>query len=325
MDFLSRIKTPIEKELLRFEDMFVAALEHGGSLLSQALAHVSQRSGKRMRPLLLMLIAKNYGEVVDATLHAAVGLEMLHTASLVHDDVVDESDERRGQPSLNASYGNKVAVLVGDYLLSTALQHVTMTGHRAIIESVAALGRTLASGEMLQLSGADNGDLSEETYLEVVRRKTASLFETCCADGALSVGAPDDEIEAARGFGRNIGMIFQIRDDIFDYFDDTAIGKPTGKDMAEGKLTLPALYAVTTDCPEEIRTLTGKVRKGMATDDEITTLIDYAKACGGVDYARRCMLEYADEARTFIDKHVRSKEIKDALAAFLDYMMERNN
>lgn len=325
MDFLSRIKAPIEGEMSLFADMFSAALEHDDPLLSQALVYVSQRSGKRVRPILVMLIAKNYGMVGDTTLHTAVGLEMLHTASLVHDDVVDDSDERRGQPSVNASYGNKVAVLVGDYLLSTALQHVAMTGHRTITDSIAALGRTLASGEILQLSGADDGDRSEETYLEVVRRKTASLFETCCMDGALSVGAPDEEVEAARLFGHDIGMIFQIRDDIFDYFDDAAIGKPTGKDMAEGKLTLPALYALKNGCSSELRTMADKVKTRSATADEIATLIDYAKTCGGVDYARRRMLDYADGARTFIDRRVSSGEIRDALSAFLDYMVERNN
>ena len=180
------------------------------------------------------------------TQHAAVGLELLHTASLVHDDVVDESSERRGQASVNATYDNKVAVLVGDYILSTALLNVSKTGNQRIVEYLSELGRTLAAGEILQLSNIQNQEISEDVYYQIIKNKTAALFEACAAIGALSVGCRLRSGGAGRKFGQNLGIIFQIRDDIFDYYDSKAIGKPTGNDMAEGKLTLPVIYALNT-------------------------------------------------------------------------------
>ena len=189
--------------------------------------------------MLMLLIAKAFGCVSEVTQHAAIGLELLHTASLVHDDVVDESGERRGQASVNAFYDNKVAVLVGDYILSTALLHVSYTSSDRIVSGLAELGRTLSDGEILQLENISNQTISEEAYYEVIKRKTAALFEACTEIGALSVGASKDDVEQARLFGLHLGMAFQIRDDIFDYYESNDIGKPTGNDMAEGKLTLP--------------------------------------------------------------------------------------
>ena len=243
MDYLSLIKKPIDHDLSDFIRLFDESLSHTDGLLSDTLQHIRKRGGKRMRPILTLLVAKNYGEVNSTTQQAALGLELLHTASLVHDDVVDESTERRGQPSVNASFNNKVAVLVGDYILSTALYHVSLTSNYEIITSLAQLGRTLSSGELLQMNNFREQGISEEVYYEVISKKTASLFATCAQNGALSVGASADEVNAARDFGHAIGMIFQIRDDIFDYFDSKEIGKPTGNDMAEGKLTLPSIYA----------------------------------------------------------------------------------
>ena len=181
MDYLSLIKQPIARELGEFNALFDASMSHTDGMLSQALAHIRQKAGKRMRPMLILLMARNYGSVTGATQNAAVGLELLHTASLVHDDVVDESSERRGQASLNATYNNKVAVLVGDYLLSTALLHVSLTGNNAIVQYLARLGRTLAAGEILQLSNIRNHEISEEVYYQVIRQKTAALFAACRA------------------------------------------------------------------------------------------------------------------------------------------------
>lgn len=185
MDFISLIKRPIEGELSDFNALFGEALSHTDGLLSQALAYIRQRTGKRMRPMLIMLMARNYGKVTPVTQNAAVGLELLHTASLVHDDVVDESEERRGQASVNATYDNKVAVLVGDYLLSTALLHVAYTGNTKIVKYLADLGRTLASGEILQLSNIANEKISEDVYYQVIKQKTAALFEACCAISSI--------------------------------------------------------------------------------------------------------------------------------------------
>ena len=244
MDYLSIIRKPIEGEMSNFVELFGQCLTHEEGLLGQVLSHIRQRGGKRMRPMLILLTAKNYGEISDVTQNAALGLELLHTASLVHDDVVDESSERRGQPSVNASYNNKVAVLVGDYILSTALLRVSLSKNQRIVQHLAELGRTLAAGEILQLSNISNQEITEDVYYQVIEKKTAALFEACSILGAISVGASEDDIEKAKKFGHNIGMIFQIRDDIFDYYDSKEIGKPTGNDMMEGKLTLPVIHAL---------------------------------------------------------------------------------
>ena len=262
MDYLSIIKQPISSELCDFIDLFNKSLSHTDGLLSQALGHIRNRGGKRMRPILILLMAKNFGEISDVTQHAAVGLELLHTASLVHDDVVDESGERRGQKSVNAMFDNKVAVLVGDYILSTALLHVSYTHSEIIVRYLAELGRTLSNGEILQLSNIQNQDISEDVYYQVIKQKTAALFEACAAIGALSAGAPEEEIQEAKKFGQNLGIIFQIRDDIFDYYDQANVGKPTGNDMAEGKLTLPVIYALRSTGNQDMLALAKKVKAG---------------------------------------------------------------
>lgn len=323
MDYLSRIKKPIESDLTDFIGLFDESMSHSDGLLSQALTHIRKRAGKRMRPMLILLMARNYGLVTDVTQNAALGLELLHTASLVHDDVVDESGERRGQASVNATYNNQVVVLVGDYLLSTALLRVARTQNLTIVEYLSELGRTLASGEILQLSNIQNQEISEDVYYQVIKQKTAALFEACCAMGALSAGASAEEIEAAKTFGRNLGIIFQIRDDIFDYYDSPEIGKPTGNDMAEGKLTLPVIYAVNNSELPSIKALARKVKDRTVNADEIAVLVDYTKTHGGIEYAERRMDDFRREAQAFIDAHVPDEKVKDALKAYLDYVIER--
>ena len=325
MDYLSLIKKPIESELNDFISLFNQSLTHEDGLLGSALAHIRQRGGKRMRPMLILLTARNYGVVSDVTLHGAVGLELLHTASLVHDDVVDESSERRGQASVNATYDNKVAVLVGDYILSTALLNVSFTGHQDIIQNLAELGRTLSNGEILQLTNIQNQEISEDVYYQVIRQKTAALFESCSAVGALSVGATSEQVEQAKKFGQNIGIIFQIRDDIFDYYDSKEIGKPTGNDMAEGKLTLPVIYALNKYPLESMLTLAKKVKSGSVNADEIAVLVEFAKTSGGIEYAEQRMNYFADEARKYIDAYVTDDSLKAAFNAYLEFVIQRNN
>ena len=323
MDYLSVIKHPILSELTDFVELFNRSLSHTDGMLSQALDHIRQRAGKRMRPMLILLMAKSVGRVSDVTLHAAVGLELLHTASLVHDDVVDESGERRGQQSVNQLYDNKVAVLVGDYILSTALLHISYTHNETIVRYLAELGRTLSNGEILQLSNIHARDISEESYYQVIRQKTAALFEACCAIGTLSGGAPEEEIENAKMFGRNLGMIFQIRDDIFDYYDQSRIGKPTGNDMAEGKLTLPAIYALNSTHNEEMLAIAYKVKNGSVSKEEIARLVAFTKEHGGIEYAERRMWEMHSEALTFIEREVEDEDLKSSLRAYLDFVIER--
>ena len=328
MDYLSTIKQPIEAELTGFIELFNSSLSHEDGMLGSALEHIRKRAGKRMRPMLILLMAKNFGQVTEVTQHAAVGLELLHTASLVHDDVVDESRERRGQASVNATYDNKVAVLVGDYILSTALLHVAHTGSQQIVAYLAELGRTLSNGEILQLTNIGRKDISEDVYYDVIKQKTAALFEACCAMGALSAGASDDDIVQAKKFGQNLGVIFQIRDDIFDYYDSPQIGKPTGNDMAEGKLTLPVIYALNSTRDEAMTALAFKVKDHAATHDEIARLVAFAKEKGGIDYAERRMEELHAEAVALLDSISKDdspekQAVKRALLAYLDFVIKR--
>ena len=324
MERLSIIKRPIEGEFDDFVRLFNESLSHTEGLLSQVLEHIRHRGGKRMRPLLILLIAKNYGGVNDVTLRSAVGLELLHTASLVHDDVVDESKERRGQPSVNAEYNNKVAVLVGDYVLSTALLNISFTNNSDILRSIAELGRNLSNGEILQLSNIQNTEFSEDIYYDVIKMKTAALFEACCEVGTLSVNANEKQIELAKEFGRNLGIIFQIRDDIFDYYDSKEIGKPTGNDMAEGKLTLPVLYALNSTHDSEMEEIARKVKRNDVTRYEIARLVDFTKNNGGIEYAERKMLELRQKCMEFIDSESVSEEIRTSLTAYIDYVIQRN-
>ncbi|MDY5124899.1 MAG: polyprenyl synthetase family protein [Prevotella sp.] len=324
MDQLSIIKRPIKADLERFVNLFEKSLTHDYGLLAQVLDHIRQRAGKRMRPMLILLMAKHFGGITDATQYAAVGLELLHTASLVHDDVVDDSAERRGQSSVNAEYNNKVAVLVGDYILSTALLNVALTDNQIIVKRLAELGRTLASGEILQLSNIQNTEISEDVYYDVIIQKTAALFEACCTIGALSAGGSDEDIEKASLFGRNLGIMFQIKDDIFDYSQSSEIGKPTGNDMAEGKLTLPVIYALNSTGNVNMRALAMKVKDRTVTSDEITMLVDFTKKNGGIEYAEKRMNDFSVLCKDYVAQHVVDQEVRDSLYAYIDYIVNRN-
>ena len=275
-----------------------------------------------MRPILALLIAKLFGEINDSTLHAALSLELLHTASLVHDDVVDESDKRRGQSSVNAIYNNKVSVLVGDYMLATSLKHSAMTREITIVDLVACLGQNLSEGEIIQLANINASEFSEEVYYDVIRKKTAALFTASAEAGAISVHASDEMVKNARLFGEMIGIAFQIKDDIFDYFDSKKIGKPTGNDMLEGKLTLPALYALNTTKDAWAEQIAFKVKEGTATPDEIVRLIEFTKDNGGIEYACRTIEQYKKKAFDLLAA-LPDSNICLALRTYLDYVVAR--
>lgn len=325
MDYLSTIRTPIHTELQDFIALFDESLTHKDGLLGQALEHVRAKGGKRMRPILILLMTKSFGKVTSVAQYAAVGLELLHTASLVHDDVVDESGERRGQASVNASYNNKVAVLVGDYILSTALLNIARTNDCDIVCDLAELGRTLSNGEILQLTNIANTNFSEEVYFEVIKQKTAALFEACAVIGAKAGGADKQAVEAARAFGRNVGVIFQIRDDIFDYYQSADLGKPTGNDMAEGKLTLPVLYALNTTGNSQMAALARKVKARNVSAEEIAQLVEFTKNNGGIAYAEQKMTECQALTDEFIGQYIAQPQLQDALKAYVSFIIDRNN
>lgn len=324
MDKLGLIRKPVETELHDYVQLFDEALRHEDDLLGRALKYVGSRKGKMMRPILVLLVAKELSPIVgEASLRSAVTLELLHTASLVHDDVVDESDERRGQASVNAVFGNKVAVLVGDYLLSEALDQAARTGDLAIVRTIARLGATLSEGEVFQLSNIRERSATEEAYFRIIRSKTAALFAACARIAAISAGGSDDFTRLAARFGEIVGECFQIRDDIFDYYDDVSIGKPTGNDLREGKLTLPLLYALGEDGGSAMSEEVSRVKDGTATDGDIARLIDFAKRCGGIEYAESVMMRLREEGVALLDGF-KNEEVRATLAAYLDFVIARS-
>ena len=319
------IRRTVEQELEQYIELFQQSLDHDDPTLKQALAHIRQRRGKMMRPLLVLLVAREFGTVCEKTLRSAVTLELLHTASLVHDDVVDNSAERRGQAAEHTLYGNKIAILVGDYLLSQSLHQASLTGDVRIVDIIAQLGGTLSEGEIRQLDNIRSAKVSEEDYFHVIHHKTAALFEACARLGALSSGATAERIETAAKLGEIIGICFQIRDDIFDYYSDSTIGKPTGNDMAEGKLTLPALFALRQNNDaqaEEAQEWAKRVKQKTATSEEIAALIDYTKRVGGIDYAREAMEKFRAEAMPLISTFANA-QVREALTDYLDYTIAR--
>ncbi len=275
-----------------------------------------------MRPILLLLIAKEFGKIDQSTYLSAVTLEMLHTASLIHDDVVDESHERRGDASLNHLFGNKIAVLSGDYILSTAVNNACQTNIN-VVKRIADLGCMLSKGEIIQLKNTSDKSFSEESYLDAIKFKTAALFSMCAELGALSVSAPSESVLKMRQLGELIGICFQIRDDIFDYFEDN-VGKPTGNDLSQGKLTLPLIYVLSRFPNEKINNLIKKVKALTVTKEERQILISYAKEKGGIEYAQKVMYEYADQAKNMLS-YFQHQDVKDALLHYIDFVTDRTS
>lgn len=320
MDLFEQIKKPIESQLQECRSVFCDSLTHTTPLLDQALTQVKARSGKMMRPILVLLSAKLFGMIKENAIQVAVAYETFHTASLIHDDVVDESEERRGQKSVNTSFDNKVAVLVGDFILAKTLQHLAATDIPQLVDILASAAQRLSNGELLQLYNISNEVISEDTYYEIIRNKTAALFSACATSGAIVAGASEEDAELLRQYGENLGICFQIKDDIFDY-EDANVGKPTGNDMKEGKLTLPAIYAVT-HSNGEMDEIVGKVKQSKATEEEIATLVAFTKKNGGIEYALAAMNEYAQRAKHMLDKFPES-DTKTALLAYVDLVIER--
>ncbi len=315
------ILRPIETEFATFRKMQDDLAVNPNPLLREIILHVNKQRGKQMRPMMVLLFAKMFGEVTESTYSAALALELLHTASLVHDDVVDDSMQRRGQASVNAIYNNKLAVLVGDYLLSTALVFTGRSNNPRITNIIGALGQTLSDGEIFQMFHSHEKLVSEEIYLEIIRKKTASLFSSCAEIGALSAGASRDDIDRARQIGEYIGICFQIRDDIFDYYSND-VGKPTGNDMREGKLTLPIIYAVRTHGDDHIRMMVDRLKNGELSDAEISELIEFAKLHGGIEYAEQTMQNYRKKVLALLPGDI-ADEIRNAIIAYIDAVINR--
>ena len=320
---LDIIKTPIESEMAQYESYFKSQFTSDIKLLDSALRYVSEGVGKMMRPMLVMLVAKAVGKVNDRTFAAASAMEMLHTASLLHDDVIDESDKRRGRNSLNIMFNNNVAVLSGDYLFSLALSNAAKINDNRIITELSVLGKALSGGEVLQVELQRSGDFTEENYLKVISRKTASLFICCTASAVYTAGADEEVAERFKKFGEYVGICFQIKDDIFDYFSGD-IGKPTGSDMREGKVTIPAIYVMRESNNPLLEPIRAKLRAGeILNDEEIDTLISISVNEGGIDYANEMIDHYRGLALDALPADI-PQDLRDAFVAYIDYTVKRN-
>ena len=323
MDKLFSIRQPITEELALLNKTLTESLHTTSPLMNEVIQAYLESKGKQIRPILVLLCAKLFGEVPREAIDAAASLEMLHNASLIHDDVVDESQKRRGLPTINHLYDNRIAVLVGDYFVSCALACSIKTNKTPIVSCLGVLGRDLARGEIDQLSNARNHLLDENAYFEVIRRKTASLFYACMQVGALSAGASAEDVARLGMFGEKLGLCFQIKDDIFDYYEDKVIGKPTGNDLREGKITLPLIYAITHgEGSENERMRDLLLSEEYLSSDSVHTLIEYAKTQGGIEYAYTTMGRIRNEAVDLLSVFPPSETI-DALIAILDYTIER--
>lgn len=317
----SIIEKPVAAEFARFKSEFESSLRSDTRLLQAAIDRILVSTGKHIRPLLVLLAAKACGNVTESTVNAAVFLELLHTATLIHDDVIDETRQRRGVPSLNAVFDNKVAVLTGDYVLSSALVRSIQIGNLRIIGILSNLGKDLSEGEIKQMENADESVVDEACYMQVIFKKTATLLAACATIGAISAKASEEDVRLLHDFGINLGYAFQIRDDIFDYFHELNIGKPTGNDIREGKITLPLLHALGQGGEEASRFFDIISRKDFTTE-HIEQLISFAKANGGIEYAEAKMRAYYQQAVDILQT-LPDSQAKEALQKLALYVITR--
>lgn len=331
---LSSIKTPIQSEFDEFKRHFSSVFVSEDPLTQQILDYVKSSNGKMMRPILALLVAKSVGKVDERIFNVATSFELLHSGSLIHDDVVDESNLRRGNPSVNSVFGNKLAVLAGDYVISLALMQLSYSKCIENIEILSELSRELSEGEIMQLESISDGEISEETYFKVITRKTASLFAYTAKAAAFTAGADASTVSKFQEYGRIAGLCFQIRDDIFDYFKSDEIGKPTANDLHEGKITLPAIHALTSSgagsssgigsISSGSESFSGRdwsgvikaIKSGTASEEEIQSVIDFTVSTGGIDYAYATMDKLKRQALEALPSDIPA----DLRQAFTDYI-----
>jgi len=298
---LDKIKQPIETEMEKFESHFRDSMRSKVPLLDRITHYIVKRKGKQMRPMFVFLSAGLCGGITDASFRAAALIELLHTATLVHDDVVDDSNERRGFFSINALWKNKIAVLVGDYLLSKGLLLSVENNDHNLLRIVSTAVRVMSEGELLQIEKARRLDIKEEIYFDIIRQKTASLIASCCACGAASAGADAGVVEKMHQFGEYIGIAFQIKDDLFDYGPDGIIGKPTGIDIKESKMTLPLIFALSKADYADKKRIINIVKNHNTNDKKVREVIDFVKKSEGIAYSEEQMKLYRQKAYEILD------------------------
>lgn len=325
MTNFDEIRDLISSDLERLQKIIKQSLSSNSPLLNEIVDKYLETKGKQIRPIIVVLSAKFFGaEVSDGVLCGAASVELLHNASLIHDDVIDETKQRRGHDTINNTWDNHIAVLVGDFFVSNALACAIHTNDFRVISTISELGKELSTGEIDQIDVAKHHSIDEQTYFSIINKKTASLFQSCVKVGGYSVGASDIDIANLSKFVELLGLSFQIKDDIFDYFKDDAIGKPTGNDLREGKVTLPLIYALShTESPRhgEMRRLADS---DSLTTEQIETLIDFAKAEGGIEYAYATMERLRAEARSILEPYP-DNEAKRAFLSLFDYIIKRHH
>lgn len=323
MSSIKEIQQLITPELEALNRLIASTLDSPNELMNRIVENYLRTKGKQIRPIMVILSAKLLGEVNENVIRAAAAVELLHNASLIHDDVVDETKIRRNTPTINGIWDNHIAVLVGDFFVSSSLQLAMATGDLRIINAIARLGKLLSIGELDQIYCARFHNLTEPAYMQTIERKTASLFMACVEMGGYAVGATDADIASISEFARLLGLCFQIKDDIFDYYEDKQIGKPTGNDLREGKITLPLLHVLESDRSEQRDTMSELSQKEELTTDDINRLISYAKDNGGIDYAYDTMERLKAEATPILDRFD-NKEVTRHFADILDYTINRD-
>ncbi|MEY8869637.1 MULTISPECIES: polyprenyl synthetase family protein [Flavobacteriaceae] len=323
MKITEQIKQPIAYEMDLFEEKFRLSMSSKVALLNRITHYIVNRKGKQMRPMFVFLVAKmiKNGEVSERTYRGASVIELIHTATLVHDDVVDDSNRRRGFFSINALWKNKIAVLIGDFLLSKGLLLSIDNNDFDLLKIISVAVREMSEGELLQIEKARQLDITEDVYYEIIRQKTATLIAACCSLGAASVKPNSPEVETMRKFGELIGMAFQIKDDLFDYGDE-AIGKPTGIDIKEQKMTLPLIYVLNNSSDKERKWLINSIKNHNKNTKRVKEVIAFVKANGGLEYAIDKMKQFQTEALQILDTYPKS-EFKDSLELMVNYVIDR--
>ena len=323
MKEIEKIKLPIKKEIDLFEGKFSNSMNSSVALLNRITHYVVNRKGKQMRPMFVFLTAKmlSSGKMNEKVYRAASVIELIHTASLVHDDVVDSSNMRRGFFSLNALWKNKIAVLVGDYLLSKGMLLCIENKDFDILKIISDSVKEMSEGELLQIEKSRRLDIDEKTYFEIIKKKTASLISSCCALGAASTNASQKIIDQLSSFGQKIGMAFQIKDDLFDY-GENKIGKPIGIDLKEKKLTLPFIYALNNSLPDKRRWLKNSIKNHNLNKKRIKEVINYVKEIGGIDYTIEKLNEFHNQALKDLENFPKNK-YRDHLKSLVDYVIDR--
>jgi len=323
MTDLKEIKAPIREHIATFEDKFRYSMKSNVPLLDKVTRYIIKRKGKQMRPMFVFFAAGICGNINESTHRAASLIELLHTATLVHDDVVDDSNLRRGYFSINALWKNKIAVLVGDYLLSRGLLLALDNNEFSLLKIVSNATREMSEGELLQIEKARRLDIEEDIYFEIIRKKTASLIASCCAAGAESVGASPEIVAKMNQFGEFVGIAFQIKDDLFDYQDNKSIGKPNGIDIKEQKMTLPLIYMLNNSSFLEKRRIVNIVKNHNNEPDKVSEIIEKVNRSGGIEYSTQKMIEYQEKAFDLLHVFPESP-MRNSLEQLVVYTTERN-